>query len=959
MSKASDAIRLIKDKVFKDSPILTGAVGSLLFSTVTNPNQLILIESGKYRLIDKTKSFGKQTLLTTKESNLYGFSQLIKSEFLEEIRAITLCKYQIISIDQLETNQINLLRALFRKRLSPFELPFINVLLQKFGEDPREERFNMKSLFMRLSFQKLDDLKIDSSEYAFYLDSPQKGFKYGQFVPLKICQTFFTDGNWPRLVKVSGLNSTLINSQESKDLEINIDEEKIENNEFESSQNTLSTIIDKFKFKKAYSRKECYSSCLEMLIDYFELPTRRDTINRASSVMDKDQIPWSTVFLGVLDSIGLSVRAVRVNIDSPLRVPIPSVWIDKSGYPSIISKSSGNKLSFVNPRIGLQELTTEQLQKRFKESPVILSLSTGIHTPKKRFDLKWLYPFLLRYKFQLIEVFASSFLTQLFALATPLLFQQIIDRVISKGAYDALSPLVVLMIVFVLLETTFSTLKTFQFVEVSNRIDVGVGSSIISRMLRLNARFFDKRPVGELSSRLGELDNIRRFLTGTALTAILDAIFAVLYFIIMFFYSPLLTLIVLLTVPLLFFVAIGVTPVTQKLIRNRAEASSRTQSLLVEILNGIQTIKLQNAELMARQQWEDRHLNTINQGFKAILANTFTSNAIQLINKISSILVIGVGAWLVLRNELTIGGLIAFRIISGYVTQPMLRLASTWQSFQEMSLSLERVGDIVNQSLEVEENEEENIIIPPIVGDVKVDSISYSYSSQSNPVLSSVSLHIKPGNFVGVVGQSGCGKSSLIKMIPRLYRPSNGKILVDNYDISKIDLYEYRKQIGFVPQDCVLFEGTVFSNIALSDPQVESTKVIEMAKIACAHEFIMTLPYGYSTPIGEKGSGLSGGQRQRISLARMLLDCPNMVVLDEATSALDVDTEKQVVTNFRQHFKDKTVIMITHRLSSLIDADEIFVMHEGKLDSNGSHLELMRKKGRYFALYQSQFGQSD
>ena len=330
-----------------------------------------------------------------------------------------------------------------------------------------------------------------------------------------------------------------------------------------------------------------------------------------------------------------------------------------------------------------------------------------------------------------------------------------------------------------------------------------------------------------------------------------------------------------------------------------------------------------------------------------------------LINKISSILVIGVGAWLVLKNELTIGGLIAFRIISGYVTQPMLRLASTWQSFQEMSLSLERVGDIVNQTLEVEENEEENIIIPSIKGDVKIDTVSYSYTSQSAPVLSSVSLHIKPGNFVGVVGQSGCGKSSLIKMIPRLYRPSNGKIMVDNYDISKIDLYEYRKQIGFVPQDCVLFEGTVFSNIALSDPQVESSKVIEMAKIACAHDFIMSLPYGYSTPIGEKGSGLSGGQRQRISLARMLLENPNLVVLDEATSALDVDTERQVVNNFREHFKDKTVIMITHRLTSLTEADDIFVMHEGKLDSHGNHLQLMDKRGRYYALFQSQFGKSE
>ena len=961
MSQPYSAIRLIQDKIFSESPVLTGSVGSLLFSNDTNPGQLIFIEKGNYRLIDQKKSFSKLTLITTQKSNIYGFSQLIKAGFDEEIRAISTCKYRIISLDDLDENQINLLRNYFKKIISPFELPFINFLLQRFGEDPRTEKNNLKSLFNRISLQKYTKNKTDSADYVVYLDSLKKGFKYGQFVPLKICQTFFSANDWPRIIKINGFNRPAIQSEESPDLQLDFTQEDNQdlNSESFPVEENVSTIIDKFKFKKASSRYDCYVSCLEMIVDYFELPTRRDTINKASLVMDKDEIPWTKLFLGILDSLGLSVRGVRVNLQSPMLVPIPSVWIDKSGFPSIISKASGDKLTFLNPKIGVQELKTEDVLKRFKQSPIILSVSTGIHTPKKRFDLKWLFPFLIRYKFQLIEVFASSFLTQLFALATPLLFQQIIDRVISKGAYDALSPLVILMIGFVLLETIFSSLKTFQFVEVSNRIDVGVGSSIISRMLRLNARFFDRRPVGELSSRLGELDNIRRFLTGTALTAVLDAIFAILYFVVMFFYSPLLTLIVILTVPLLFFVAIGVTPVTQKLIRNRAEASSRTQSLLVEILSGIQTIKLQNAELTARQQWEDRHLNTINQGFKAILANTFTSNAIQLINKISSILVIGVGAWLVLKNELTIGGLIAFRIISGYVTQPMLRLASTWQSFQEMSLSLERVGDIVNQTLEVEENEEENIIIPSIKGDVKIETVSYSYTSQSAPVLSSVSLHIKPGNFVGVVGQSGCGKSSLIKMIPRLYRPSNGKIMIDNYDISKIDLYEYRKQIGFVPQDCVLFEGTVFSNIALSDPQVESSKVIEMAKIACAHDFIMSLPYGYSTPIGEKGSGLSGGQRQRISLARMLLENPNLVVLDEATSALDVDTERQVVNNFREHFKDKTVIMITHRLTSLTEADDIFVMHEGKLDSHGNHLQLMDKRGRYYALFQSQFGKSE
>ena len=513
------------------------------------------------------------------------------------------------------------------------------------------------------------------------------------------------------------------------------------------------------------------------------------------------------------------------------------------------------------------------------------------------------------------------------------------------------------MILFSLLEIIFSSLRTFQFVEISNRVDIGIGSAILSRMLRLNARFFDSRPVGELSSRLNELENIRRFLTGTALTVVLDVIFSLLYFSVMLFYSPLLTSVVIVSVPLLFVVTVGVTPITQKLIRMRAEAQSRTNAFLVEILGGIHTIKLQNAEFNARRQWENKHLNSINQGFKAILANTTSSNAGQLINKLTNISVIGIGAWLVLKNQLTLGQLIAFRIISGYVTQPMLRLSGSWQQFQEMSLSLQRVGDIVNQPLEVLDNEDKNIDMPKIKGSIKASKVGFSYSSESTPVLNSIDIDIKKGAFVGLVGQSGCGKSSFLKMIPRLYRPSSGKLLIDDFDITKVDLYSLRRQIGFVPQDCMLFEGTVFSNIALGDPEISSDNVVKAAKAACAHEFIMTLPFGYGTPIGEKGSGLSGGQRQRVALARMILENPNLVVLDEATSALDVDTEKQVVKNMREEFKGKTILMITHRLSTIVEADKIIVMHDGKIDTSGTHSDLMKLKGRYYALYNSQFNE--
>lgn len=959
-----------------DKSLALADPGALLYSSEQSSAQLLLLRKGTVRLIDQGRTFGSLTLCRLDAPCLFGIGQLLSVPSTEDVRALTSCSYSLIDLEVLNEQQYAVVQELLLHRISESELAFLLSVLQQahFGSPGDWKSLDNFGQSCRL----LPRNQFEPGETIVYLDRPADGFSYGQIITPQICHTFFSGASWPRLAAIRMPQAAAKRSAEDLPIGQSVDAESqvaLRSSlpiapELQTDQ--APTAEDGFRVVRASSQRDVFAACLTMLVQFYRLPTRRDTIARAADLLaacepvassghrrgGAQQLPWITRLLSILDELGLAVRSVRVQADRPFRVPIPAVWIDPNGNALLITRATSRSLRVIDPLGGRQELSEIEAQRRFAVQPELISIDIGLHTPRQRFGLSWLIPYLKRYRLQLIEVFSASFLNQLFALATPLLFQQIIDRVISKGAFDALGPLVILMLIFVLLETVFSGLRTFQFVEVSNRIDIGVGSAIVSRLLRINARFFDRRPVGELSSRLGELENIRRFLTGTALTVVLDAFFSLLYFAVMFFYSPLLTLVIGLTLPLLFGVTLGVTPLTQRLIRARAEAASRTQSLLVEILGGIQTVKLQNAELTARRQWEDRHLDSINQGFKAVLANTTSANALQLISKVSSILVIGVGAWLVLRNELTLGQLIAFRIISGYVTQPMLRLASTWQSFQELSLSLERVGDVVNQPLEIGESEDANVVMPPLRGDISVDSLSYAYSSTTPPVLSSVNLQVQAGSFVGLVGQSGCGKSTLLKMVPRLYQPSSGKLLIDQLDIAKVDLYSLRSQIGFVPQDCLLFEGTVFSNIALGDPQAESDRVVQMAKIACAHEFIMELPYGYSTPVGEKGAGLSGGQRQRIALARMLLENPRLVVLDEATSALDVDTERQVVTNLRAYLSGRTLLMITHRLSTLVEADQIVVMHAGRVDEVGTHPQLMAQKGRYFALYQSQFRES-
>ena len=960
--------------------VLEAYPGSLIYTQAQASDQLLILLEGSIRLIDKKKPFGSLTLAKVDAPDVLGIHQKLSIPSPYEARAISECQYLLIKSSELKELQSKVINEALLDNIQSSECGDIFSSICSIYPEFKCYAQNAEQVKKACKICKYTD--YNSNDSLLYLDESKHGFHYGQLITPEICQAFFTPDDWPRIATISQGSDTestrlaskirIISPNTPREVgDIEFDDLPI-TPEFATEKDEAMSSEDGFRFIKATEKNNVFSSCIGMIVDYYQLPTRRDTIQKAGELIASSfessltnskgrkshSLPWLDKLIGILDELGLAVRRVKVQPDNPFRIPTPAIWMNAEGKCILITRAEAKNLQTIDPEQSRTKWGFKQAKQYFEEQNEIISVDIGLHTPKKRFGISWLAPYIKRYRIQLIEVFSASFLNQLFALATPLLFQQIIDRVISKGAFDALGPLVILMLTFALLETTFSTLRTFQFVEISNRIDISIGSAIVSRLLRLNARFFDRRPVGELASRLGELENIRRFLTGTALTVVLDAFFALLYFGVMFFYSPLLTGVILLTLPFLFGITIGVTPITQRLIRARAEAASKTQSLLVEILGGIQTVKLQNAEVSARRRWEDRHLNSINQGFKAVLANTSSSNALQLINKLSSILIIGCGAWLVLRNELTLGQLIAFRIISNYVTQPMLRLASTWQSFQELLLSLERVGDVVNQPLEISEEEETNITMPLLEGEIEIKSLGYTYASTSQPVLSSVSLNIPAGSFVGLVGQSGCGKSTLLKMVPRLYRPTSGKILIDNLDISKVDLYSLRKQIGFVPQDCLLFEGNIFSNIALGDPHAESEKIIEMAKIACAHEFIMELPYGYSTPVGEKGSGLSGGQRQRIALARMLLENPRMIVLDEATSALDVNTERQVVNNLKSYLTGRTCLMITHRLSTLIEADQIIVMHAGRVDEMGTHSELMKLKGRYFALYQSQFGET-
>ena len=457
-----------------------------------------------------------------------------------------------------------------------------------------------------------------------------------------------------------------------------------------------------------------------------------------------------------------------------------------------------------------------------------------------------------------------------------------------------------------------------------------------------------------LGNRISELEKIRNFLTGQALTTILDAIFSLIYIVVMVVYSWLLTLLALGVVPIQIMITVIGTPLIRRQIREAAQENAKTQSHLVEVLTGIQTVKAQNVESVSRWKWQELYGKYISKSFQRTITGTALTETSQVLQQLSQLVVLWVGATLVLKGQLSLGQLIAFRIISGYVTQPLLRLSTIWQNIQELRVSFERLGDIVDTPEETSILDKSKIPLPSIKGFVEFEDVSFRFLKGQPSVLNKINLKIKQGQFVGIVGQSGSGKSTLMKLLPRLYKPQSGRVFIDGYDVDKVELYSLRRQIGIVPQEPLLFAGNINDNIALTDPDAESDAIVNAAKIANAHEFIMTLRDGYSTDIGERGAGLSGGQKQRLAIARTLLSNPKLLILDEATSALDYETEAKVCEGLKAACTNSTVLFITHRLSTVKKADLIVMLHQGCVVETGTHDELMKLKGRYYALYLQQ-----
>jgi ATP-binding cassette, subfamily B, bacterial HlyB/CyaB len=660
--------------------------------------------------------------------------------------------------------------------------------------------------------------------------------------------------------------------------------------------------------------------------------------------------------LRVARGFGLKARACRSSWKRLDKIPLPGIAVLRDGGFLLLAKASEDKVLVqapLSPRPTL--MTRAELEAVWDGQLVLMARRASLSDLSRRFDVTWFMGAIHKYRHMLGEVLVASFFLQIFALASPLFFQVVIDKVLVHRSLSTLDVLVIGLVAISIFETVLGILRTYLFSHTTNRIDVELGARLFRHLLALPIAYFQARRVGDSVARVRELENIRNFLTSSALTLVIDLLFTFVFLAVMFLYSPLLTWIVLGAFPLYIAISAGATPLFRRRLDEKFQRGAENQAFLVESVTGVETLKAMAVEPQMQRRWEEQLAGYVAASFRVISLGNTASQAVQLVNKLVIAGTLYFGAQLVIDGNLSVGELVAFNMLAGRVSAPVLRLAQIWQDFHQARLSIARLGDILNTAAEPTFNPA-RAALPPIRGDVALEHVTFRYRIDGAEVLHDVSFNVPAGQVVGIVGPSGSGKSTLAKLIQRLYVPESGRVLIDGADLAMVDIAWLRRQMGVVLQENVLFNRSVRDNIALAEPAMPMEQIMAAAELAGAHEFILELPEGYDTIIGERGSSLSGGQHQRIAIARALVSNPRILIFDEATSALDYESERVIQQNMQRIAKGRTVFIIAHRLSTLRATERIMTIERGRLVEDGSHDELIRTGGRYASVYRLQSG---
>lgn len=646
----------------------------------------------------------------------------------------------------------------------------------------------------------------------------------------------------------------------------------------------------------------------------------------------------------------LKAKVVRQAIERLPMTNLPALVWCNDGMHFILAKvdGTGDTAKYLIQNLAHNRpvvLNTTEFAQCYSGKLILVASRASILGSLAKFDFTWFIPAVIKYRRIFFEVLIISVMLQLFALITPLFFQVVMDKVLVHRSFSTLDVVAAALLVVSMFEIVLSGLRTYIFAHTTSRIDVELGARLFRHLLALPLSYFENRRVGDIVARVRELEQIRNFLTGQALTSILDLAFSFIFLAVMWHYSPTLTWVVLASLPAYAFWSAFISPILRARLNNKFARNADNQSFLVESITAVGTIKAIAVEPQMMRRWDNQLAAYVASGFKVTKLTVIGQQGVQLIQKLVTVATLWIGAQLVIKGNLTVGQLIAFNMLAGQVAAPVIRLAQLWQDFQQVGISVARLGDILNAPTE---NPSSRLALPDIRGDITFEHVDFRYKPDGRLILQDLNIQIRAGEVLGIVGRSGSGKSTLTKLVQRLYVPENGRVLIDSNDLALANTTWLRRQVGVVLQENVLLNRSIRDNIALADTGMPLERIIQAAKLAGAHDFIMELAEGYDTIVGEQGAGLSGGQRQRIAIARALITNPRILIFDEATSALDYESERAIMQNMQAICQNRTVLIIAHRLSTVRMTHRIIVMDKGKIVEQGSHQELLQKVNGYY-----------
>ena len=708
----------------------------------------------------------------------------------------------------------------------------------------------------------------------------------------------------------------------------------------------------RFPFIEQYDEMTCGTTCIMMIAKYY------GKYFSSARLRDLAHVDLSGSSLAGLASaaeqLGFSTRGMKLDYESLRSITLPCIVHWKGFHFVVVYRIDEKHVWVCDPALGHRKFAKAAFLDAWKGITLTLEPRVEFESQKEdKTSFKNFIGFVLPYKAVLFEVLLASLLLNIFGLATPIFTQNIVDKVLVHQNTSMLNVMFIGMLIVAVFRILTQIVRQYLIVHTGMKIDLRMLVQFYKHLLALPLGYFKVRKIGDFISRFNENMKIRSFLTETALSIVLDAVLIVVYFLLMFAYSPKLTGLVFIFVPLFVLLTAVFTPVLKRLNIDAWTARTESHSHLIESIHGIETVKAMNIEYPTRWKWENKFIKSLNIDFKLLNAGLYFSSLGDFVGTLSTTFILWFGARTVMQGGMSVGELMAFMALVGSIMTPLNRIINVWDDIQETFVSMERLNDVFAAKTEFPETKdaEAGIVLRKPRGEIAFENVYFRFGGEDDPyILSNINLKISPGQRVAIVGRSGSGKTTLARLIPRLYDVTEGKILVDGHDIRTINLACLSRMVGFVLQENFLFNGTIRENISLGDPDETLEKVVEAAKLANAHDFISGLGLGYDSRVGESGLQLSGGQKQRVAIARVLYAKPRILIFDEATSSLDTESEAAIQKNLEEILKDKTAIIIAHRLSTVRNADRIVVLDNGEIVEQGNHDELMAQKGLYHYL---------